>query len=129
MAKKRDTMVDQAMDQAKNVREEALRYGRDAWLLGLGAFAMAGEQTSDFVHRLRDKGADFEKSDRNMLNRTYERAVDETRRVGRQVGDRVQGTVSGLLHRVGVPDRDEIQLLTRRVEQLTEKVDSLSVAR
>ena len=75
------------------------------------------------------RGEKFEKSEKNLVSKYFDKATGTAKDVGKTVEERVQGTVSGVLRRTGVPSRDEIRTLIDRVEELTQKVDALAEAR
>jgi len=101
------------------------RTGRGVYLAALGVVSVAEEQTRGVFSRLVERGERFEKKEGTVIRTTS----DRVRKLGRSVEDRVQRTVAGTLRTAGVPSRDEIHDLTRRVEQLTSKVDRLHAAR
>ncbi len=105
------------MARKQTVMDNVLSAGRQVWLCGLGAVAVADEQGRNLLGRLVDEGARFEQSDRNAVGRRLES-------LGSQVQGKAQRTVASVLHRVGIPTHDEIRTLIDRVERLTEKVEA-----
>ncbi len=102
------------------------------WLAGLGALAVAEEEGTKLFKRLVKEGESFEKRSKKQLEKVQgrvEEKVEDVRdraestwdRIGSSFDDRVGAT----LNRLGVPSRHEIQRLTKRVEELTAKVDDL----
>lgn len=120
MAKKNTTP--NLIDNAKKIADDAKSAGRSVYLASLGAYATAEEETRGFFDRLVDKGRTYDASRTDYVKL----AADKVRNAGQTVEDKVQSTVSGTLHRVGVPSRDEIRTLISRVETLTKKVESMS---
>jgi poly(hydroxyalkanoate) granule-associated protein len=100
------------------------------YLAGLGAFAIAEEGGSKVFETLVKRGKGLEKINKARLHKVLG-----------QVGHQVEGVREGAegafgrltapidagmttaLHRLGVPTRKEIALLTRRVEELTRSVE------
>lgn len=141
---------DTAKDTAKNVRESARRVRHDVldsahkvWLAGLGALSTIGEEGDKLFKELVDKGRDmesrgkkeagetrdkFESRVKDVRGRVEEGVRDARKRVEKGV-DSVWGAVDDriaeVLHRMGVPTRDEIKRLTRRVEELNKKIDQI----
>lgn len=105
------------MARKETVMDNVLAAGRQVWLAGLGAVAVADEEGRNLLGRLVDEGARFEKSDRNVVGKKLEG-------LGDRVESKVQRTVASMLHRVGIPTHDEIRNLIDRVERLTEKVEA-----
>jgi poly(hydroxyalkanoate) granule-associated protein len=118
MAKKKND------DVTKELRESAHRI----WLAGLGAVAMAEEEGSKLLSTLVDKGEKFETKQRKQLDKVLRRVDDAKGKAGStwgKVEDTMDKKVGDALKRMGVPTRSEINKLTKRVEELTLKVDQL----
>jgi len=110
------------------------------WLAGLGAFAMAEEEGGKLFKNLVAKGKDFEEVGREQLTKAREKveelaesakeklesATGEVRGKAGEAWEKVEegwdDRMSRAMHRLGVPTRDEISRLTRRIEDLTQLV-------
>jgi poly(hydroxyalkanoate) granule-associated protein len=111
-------------DVTTELRESAHRI----WLAGLGAVAMAEEEGSKLLSTLVDKGEKFETKQRKQLDKVLRRVDDAKGKAGStwgKVEDTMDKKVGDALKRMGVPTRSEINKLTKRVEELTLKVDQL----
>lgn len=97
---------------------EMVGFGRDIWLAGLGALAVAGEETSELFDRLVESGEEFEKRGRREL-------TARQKQVAEAWDDRVYEPVMTGLRRLGVPTRGEMNDLGSRVDRLARKVDAL----
>lgn len=117
------------MDEARRMGTEAKHMGRQAWLATLGAVELAREEAEELFDRLVSKGEHVENDQDNALRKTYDQVRDKGTQMVEATTKRVQGAVSGVLHRAGVPDRDEIHTLIDRVEQLTQKVNAMGASR
>ena len=117
--------TDKFADQAKKMGEDMKKIGRSVWLAGLGAVSMAEEEARDAFQRLVDRGEKVERDEENPVVRGFDRANDQVKEFGQKVEDTVQTTVNSVLHRAGVPSREEIRTLTERVEELSRKIESL----
>jgi poly(hydroxyalkanoate) granule-associated protein len=126
MAKTRKEIV---TEQAEGIRDDLKRLGRKSWLAGLGAFAVVREEAEGLFDRLVTKGEEVETDEENVLRKTWDRAAERGAKMRETVEQRMQGVVSAVLHRAGVPDREEIHTLIDRVERLTEKVQTMGAAR
>jgi poly(hydroxyalkanoate) granule-associated protein len=122
--KTKTTMI----DDVKKVGDDVRKAGRSMWLAGLGVVAYADEEARSLFDKLVDKGTTFEQSERNVVARRMDDMTEKAREMGGKVGERVQGTVQGVMHRAGVPTSDEIQTLIQRVETLTSKVEKMQQA-
>lgn len=118
--------TENVMDNARRVSDDAMKAGRNVWLAGLGAVALAEEEARSLFDRLVARGEKFEKSDKNLVGKTIEDAADVVKKVGDRVESAVQSTFGVMLNRAGVPSRSEIRTLIDRVEELNKKVEKLA---
>lgn len=114
------------MDYARKLGDDVAHFGRDVWLAGLGAVSMAAEGTGSTFDKLVDRGEKLHKSDRHHLAKALDSVSEQARRFGSNMKDTLQHTVTSVLQRTGVPSRDEVRTLIRRVETLTSKVEKLA---
>ena len=102
------------------------------WLAGLGAMVLAQDEgnkvvkgTGDLVSTLVEKGLQIEKAGMKQ--------VQDVTGVAGEAWSRVQvvidAQVSQALHRLGVPTRQEIADLTKRIDKLTASIDALKPRR
>lgn len=91
------------------------------WLAGLGALALAQEGAGKLFDTLVARGEDVESRGTGMLKGARGRAGEMLAKVGKEMDDQVVT----VLHRVGVPTRDDIATLNRRVEHLTASIEKL----
>jgi poly(hydroxyalkanoate) granule-associated protein len=115
-------------DQAKRMGDDVVKLGRNVWLAGLGAYSLAEEETRNAFDRLISRGEKFEKDEKNVVGKSIDQASGKVREFGHKVEDTVQTTVTSVLHRAGVPSRDEIRTLIERVEELNKKVEKLKAS-
>lgn len=102
-----------------------------AWLAGLGAVALAGEQGRELFDQLVDRGRKLEARGRQEVGRVKGEAGRTRRRVGGtidELGATVDRRVADAMHRLGIPTRDEVATLTRRIEEMTARVSELPAA-
>lgn len=91
------------------------------WLAGLGALTVAEEEGVRMFDSLVERGREWEGRGKERMDQArsrMEHAVDD-------VEERIDERVSKVMHRLGVPTRDEIQRLTRKVEELNAKMERL----
>ncbi len=105
---------------------------RKVWLAGLGALAVAEEEGSKIFKTLVEKGEELEKKTSDSLSKvkeTFESVAEKTVGSAKETVEKVTGSfdekVAEVLHKLGVPTREEIATLTKRVEELTKAVDKL----
>jgi poly(hydroxyalkanoate) granule-associated protein len=144
-------MTTRKKSTADEMRSEIKANASKVWLAGLGALATAEEEGGKLFRGLVKKGETYEKKGKVQFDALKEkvetlagaarerigdlgetvkdRAEGAWEKVGEKVGEtagaveeRWDDKVHGVLRRIGVPSRNEIASLTRRVEELTAMV-------
>lgn len=100
--------------------------GRNVWLAGLGALSQAEEEGRDFFDKLVERGRQVESRQLKKLDHTVERASDQLKDWGDRMQHSVQGGLKGLLHRVGLPSRQDLDHLSARLSTLSQKVERVT---
>ena len=116
-----------ALDAGENQMASAIRdSAQQIWLAGLGAFAKAQEGGTKVFEALIREGE-------SLQSRTKEAAAEKvTEMTSRATGtwDRLEKVfedrVARALHSLGVPTKQDVQTLTRRVHELTAMVQQLA---
>lgn len=101
-------------------------------LAGIGAVAVAQEEAEEFVHKLVERGEIAEKDGRKLLNDISERrkkAQDGVQDRAQTTIDGLDSRMEGLLDRLNVPTKSDIEALSEKVALLAEKVDALGAKR
>lgn len=121
----------------KDLPDEVTGRAREIWLAGLGALSRLEQEGDKVFQTLVDRGKDYENKRSQQLEEATEnfrkqqesltqdvskRLDDATESVEKAVSD----TLSGTLGRLGVPTRDEVRGLSRRVGELSQKLNALS---
>lgn len=111
------------MAEKKESTQEELRESmHKIWLAGLGALAAAEEEGEKLFKRLVDRGEKMESEGRKGVKEARGRVES----AWSDLEGKLDETVAGVLNRLGVPTREEIQTLTQRIEELNAKVQELS---
>jgi poly(hydroxyalkanoate) granule-associated protein len=118
--------------QERKLQDDVKDTAHRIWLAGLGALAAAEDEGSKLFSRLVDRGRDVEARGKVEVEKVVDKAKSEFGKAKAKagttfedLGDKVDDTITAALHRLGVPTRDEIHNLTRRVEELNSKIESL----
>jgi len=121
----------------KDLPDEVTGRAREIWLAGLGALSRLEQEGDKVFESLVERGKDYEdkrsqqfkeatenfrQQQESLTHDVSKRLDDATKSVEKAVSD----TLSGTLGRIGVPTRDEVRGLSRRVGELSEKLDALS---
>ena len=115
-------------DETKKVQAEIKESVHRIWLAGLGALAAAEEEGAKVFNSLVERGEVYESRGKKELTKVKERvegAIGKAESSWEKLGDSFDAKVAGTVERMGVPSREELETLTRRVEELTLKVDQL----
>mgnify|MGYP006296315939 CR=1 FL=1 len=121
----------------KKLPDEVTGRAREIWLAGLGALSQLEEEGDKLFKTLVDRGKNYEDTRRKQLEEATESLREQQETLTKDVTERldnatksvekaVTDTLSGTLGRLGVPTRDEVRGLSRRVGELSEKLDALS---
>ena len=121
----------------KNLPEEVTGRAREIWLAGLGALQRLEKEGDKVFETLVERGKEYEGKRRDQIEdateslrtRQKELTKDVTERLDdatKSVEKAVSDTLSGTLGQIGVPRRNEVRDLSRRVGQLSEKLEALS---
>jgi poly(hydroxyalkanoate) granule-associated protein len=116
----------------KQVMGSVVDSARQIWLAGLGAFSKAEEEGGKLFESLVKEGEEVEARTR----KTAEEKVEEVKGKMKEVKNKVSDTwddleqvfedrVARVLNRLGVPTNDDVQELSKRVEELHESVKVL----
>lgn len=114
--------------KAKELQSDMVESAHKIWLAGLGALAVANQEGSKLFKSLVEKGQDVEGKGKEKVEKargavtgmktvvesyweTFEKTVDEK--------------VTGAINRLGVPTKDEIAKLSKKVEDLTASIEKL----
>jgi poly(hydroxyalkanoate) granule-associated protein len=118
--------------QDKNVQEELKDSVHRIWLAGLGALAAAEEEGSKIFSRLVERGRDVESRGKVEVDKMKveaekfkSKAESTVETWGDKFGEKFDEKLTATLQRLGVPTRDEIRNLTRKVEDLNAKIEQL----
>ena len=119
------TMVTQFEDMAMKLSDDARNASRQVWLAGLGATAVVGDTSKALFGMLVEEGKKYQKHELKLVDELVRKTTDKMRATGETVENRVQATTKVALNRLGMPSRKDVADLTKRLEQLTVKVNAI----
>ncbi len=99
------------------------------WLAGLGALSMAEDESGKIFKTLVHRGKAFEAAGKDRLVEVRERF--DVRKAASNTVDRITENLdegmNGVLNRLGLPTKREIEGLSKRVERLTKTLEEKPV--
>lgn len=119
----------------KGIPGEVRESAEKIWLAGLGALATAEEEGGKLFRTLVEKGEGFESRGKERVGSLIGSVSDSVDSAKKNAGERFEKISEGLddaimrvLRQVGVPSREEISTLNRRIEELAHSIESLKPA-
>lgn len=120
----------------KNTAKAIMEQAEQIWLAGLGAFSKAQEQSGKLYETLVREGAVLEKATRKLTGSKVEEVRGMVENTVTQVRERASDTwdrleqvfenrVSKALGTLGIPGREELEQLAKRVDELSKAVRAL----
>lgn len=139
MSNESDRIQEQLRDRAIDVRNDVIAQSanlfvtaRRALLASLGAVALSLEEGNQFIDKLVERGEVAESDVYKMVNdlRVKGRSEEETARQSRRsmaekASMAFEDSVEVILSRLNVPSRSDIEELSHKITQLTEKIQAL----
>ncbi len=122
----------QLRDQVKKQLDDVTESAHQVFLAGLGAAALSQEETGRLFDRLVSRGRKVEAegkkkvaAGKKQLDTTTKQATARAEKVYRRAQDELDSRLAKIVNRLGIPNQDQIRLLTDRVAELTRKVEGL----
>lgn len=106
------------------IRESA----QQIWLAGLGAFAKAQEEGNKVFDALVREGETIQKTTRKVAEEKVTEMASKATGTWDKLEQVFENRVARSLHSLGVPTRDDVAALTKRVAELQAAVDKLGKA-
>jgi poly(hydroxyalkanoate) granule-associated protein len=100
-----------------------LAAGRNLWLAGLGAVAEVEEGTLSLLDRLIEKGRPVEERQKKAAGAVAEKAKGTAMGLSQLVQDTVEHESRQMLKRLNVMTREDVKILSTRLETLSKKID------
>ena len=94
---------------------------RRVLMAGVGAVVLAQEEVEEFVKKLVDRGEIAEKDGRKLVDDILEKRKGRAQKAE----DALETRVEGLLDRMNVPTKSDIDELSKKITLLAQKVDEL----
>ncbi len=107
--------------EGKEQRSPLLSAARRVLLAGVGAIALAQDEIEDFVNKLVERGEIAEQDGKKLIGEVIERR--------KQVLEKKEGEfarrIEGVLERMKVPTKADLEALSDRIAALSKKIDEM----
>lgn len=121
--------MSEAQTTAAGIGREILNAGRNLWLAGLGAIAEVDEASVKLFDRLVERGRPLDERQRNTVEAFTDRANGALREAGKLFQDTVEYESRQVLKKMGVLTRDDLKVLSARLDILARQIDEYAAAR
>lgn len=112
-------------EEVTQASKEFLNRLRRVLMAGLGAVTLAQEEMEGFVHKLVDRGEIAEKDGRKLIEELLDKRKKRAEESGKRVEAEIEQRMESLLNRMSIPTRKDIDTLSKKVTELTQKVEEL----
>jgi poly(hydroxyalkanoate) granule-associated protein len=109
----------------ENGHNPMLEMARKVLLAGIGAMALTQEEIEKFVGKLVERGEIAEKDGRKLITDIKERRRKKSSEVRAGTEDEVEKRMEGVLSRMNIASKSDIDGLNRKITTLTKKLDDL----
>lgn len=116
-------MSEAQMDMTTPAVTKLLAAGRSLWLAGLGVVAEVEEGTQSLFGRLVAKGRPVEERQKKAAEAVAEKAKGTAMGLTQLVQDTVEYESRQMLKRFNVMTREDVKILSARLETLSAKID------
>ncbi len=107
-------------------RKPLLEAVRRVVLASVGAVALAQDAAEDLVNRLVERGEIAEEDGKKLVGEMRERRTKRAGAGAERASEEVDRRVQDVMDRMNVPTKADIDALSAKITELTEKVDELN---
>jgi len=115
-------IIEEEVNEESNALLDAVRR---VLMAGIGAVVLAQEEVEEFVNKLIDRGEIAEKDGRKLINEVVEKRKKKAQDSTQSAQEEVDKRLEGMLDRLNIPTKSDIDALNAKVTELTHKVESL----
>lgn len=111
------------------IGRELLNAGRNLLLAGIGAVAEVDQVSQKLFDRLVERGRPLDERQRKTVEAFADRANGTLREAGKLFQDTVEYESRQVLKKMGVLTRDDLKVLSARLDILARQIDEYAAAR
>jgi len=121
--------MSEALQQVDSGFDRLRAAGRNLWLAGLGAAAEVEEGGRELFDRLVERGIPVEEKQKKLAETVAERANKAARSLSKLVDETLEYESRGMLKRLNLMTREDVKILSARLETLSKKINEYAVRR
>lgn len=121
--------MSQAQTTITSIGRELLNAGRNVLLAGIGAVAEADDASQRLFDRLVERGRPLDERQRRAAEAFADRANGAMHEAGKLFQDTVEYEARQVLKKVGILTRDDLKVLSARLDILARQIDEYAAAR
>jgi len=114
-----EAMENQVLAQARDLAVKVRDSANQIWLAGLGAFSKAQKGGAEMFEALVAEGEKFQERTKGAADERLAQMREKTTETWNKVEKVFDDRVGRALHALNVPTREDIDVLSRRVHDLT----------
>ncbi len=103
-----------------------LDMARKVLLASIGALALTQEEIEKFVNKLIERGEIAEKDGRKLINDLKEKRRKKSQETESEVEGELEHRMEGVLARMNIASKSDIDSLNRKLTALNEKLDEIN---
>ncbi len=115
-------IVEEELNEEPNALLDAVRR---VLMAGVGVIVLAQEEVEEFVNKLIERGEIAEKDGRKLINEVVENRKKQAQETKQTTQEEFDKRLEGILDRLNIPTRGDIDKLNAKVTELTAKVEEL----
>jgi len=113
-----EEVVEEPKDKSEHQMMEMLRR---MFLATIGAAVIAQEEIEVLVNRLVERGEIAEKDGKKLVNEMMAKRKSQTT----YAGDEISKNIEGILNRMNIPSKADVDALSQKITGLSKKIDEL----
>ena len=115
-------IIEEEVNEEPNALLETVRR---VLMAGVGVVVLAQEEIEEFVNKLIERGEIAEQDGRKLINEVVENRKKQAQETKQATQEEFDKRLEGILDRLNVPTRGDINTLNDKVTELTAKVEEL----
>jgi poly(hydroxyalkanoate) granule-associated protein len=114
-------VVEAAGDAAEKGQSQMTELVRKLLLATIGAAAIAQEEIEALINRLVERGEIAEKDGKKLMHEMMDKRKSKTSKME----DEVSKNIEGVLNRMNIPSKADVEELGQKIAGLSKKIDEL----